>query len=159
MEFPYLKRLILGYMNGELEIRFFSITLDNASSNKAFVDILKTQMNLHKALVCDGEFLHKRCCAYILNLIIQDGLKEIDEVALKIRESIGYIKGSQVRKQKFVESVNHVGLDYKMDMRQDVPTRWNSTFLMLQNALYYRRVWCVLKIFDSNYKHCPSPTE
>ncbi|KAK1589032.1 hypothetical protein Q3G72_029823 [Acer saccharum] len=139
--------------------KIFSITLDNASSNKAFVDILKTQMNLHKALVCDGEFLHIRCCAHILNLIVQDGLKEIDEVVLKIRESIRYIKGSQVRKQKFVESVNHVGLDSKMGMRQDVPTRWNSTFLMLQSALYYRRVWCALEMLDSNYKHCPSPTE
>ncbi|KAK1568528.1 hypothetical protein Q3G72_025505 [Acer saccharum] len=118
-----------------------------------------SKMNLHKALVCDGEFLHIRCCAHILNLIVQDGLKEIDEVVLKIRESIRYIKGSQVRKQKFVESVNHVGLDSKMGMRQDVPTRWNSTFLMLQSALYYRRVWCALEMLDSNYKHCPSPTE
>ncbi|KAK1572590.1 hypothetical protein Q3G72_034951 [Acer saccharum] len=46
-----------------------------------------------------------------------------------------------------------------MGMRQDVPTRWNSTFLMLQSALYYRRVWCALEMLDSNYKHCPSPTE
>ena len=72
--------------------KIFSITLDNVSSNKAFVDILKNQMNLYKALVCDGEFLHIRCCAHILNLIVQDGLKEIDEVVLKICESIRYIK-------------------------------------------------------------------
>ncbi|KAK1559176.1 hypothetical protein Q3G72_011529 [Acer saccharum] len=90
---------------------------------------------------------------------VQDGLEEIDEVVLKICESIRYIKGSQVRKQKCVESVNHIGLDSKMGMRQDVPTRWNSTFLMLQSALYYRRVWCALEMLDSNYKHCPSPTK
>ena len=75
----------------EIENKLFSVILDNASSNDVFVDILRTQLSIRKALICDGGFFHLHCCAHIYNLIVQDGLKEIDIV----------------------------------------PTRWNSTFLMI----------------------------
>ncbi|KAK2655909.1 hypothetical protein Ddye_008961 [Dipteronia dyeriana] len=142
-----------------IEEKIFWITLDNASSNKSFFDILKTQLNLKKALISDGDFLHIRCCAHIVNLIVQDGLKEIDDVVLKIRDCIRYIRGSQVRKQTFLGCCKQVSLESKMGLKQDVPTRWNSTFLMLQSAIYYRHAWCSLELSDNNFKHCPSPSE
>ena len=79
-----------------IEKQLFCMTLDNASVNDVFVDMLKIQLNLKNALYSNGEFFHVRCCAYILNLIIQDGLKEIDEPIYKVRESIKYVRGSQV---------------------------------------------------------------
>ncbi|CAH1435710.1 unnamed protein product [Lactuca virosa] len=66
-----------------IEGKLFSITLDNASSNDTFVNILKLQLNVRKALIKDGQFFHIRCCAHILNLIVQDGLKEMMVVFLK----------------------------------------------------------------------------
>ncbi|KAL0000367.1 hypothetical protein SO802_014148 [Lithocarpus litseifolius] len=70
----------------EIENKVFSVTLDNASSNDVFVDILRTQLSIRKALVCNGEFFHFRCYAHILNLIVQDGLKEIDIAIQKIQK-------------------------------------------------------------------------
>ena len=136
-----------------LEFKLFSITLDNASSNEAFVNTLKTQLNLRNALLNKGEFFHIRCCAHILNLIVQEGLKEMDASVVKIRESVKYIKGSQGRKEKFKECISQVALEKKRGLRQDVPTRWNSTYLMLDSSLYYRRAMTHLKLTDSNYKH------
>ncbi|XP_021757908.1 zinc finger BED domain-containing protein RICESLEEPER 2-like [Chenopodium quinoa] len=69
-----------------IQKNIFSITLDNASSNNVFAENLKGELEL----ICGGEFFHVRCCAHILNLIVQDGLKEIDEVVYKIRESAKY---------------------------------------------------------------------
>ena len=68
-----------------IERKLFSLTLDNASSNDCFVELLKSQLNLKNALLRDGEFFHVQCCAHILNLIVQYGLKEIDESVIKIR--------------------------------------------------------------------------
>ena len=52
-----------------IENKIFCVTLDNASANDVFVGILKEQLNTRKALVCEGDFFHLRCCAHILNLV------------------------------------------------------------------------------------------
>ncbi|KAL0002097.1 hypothetical protein SO802_015878 [Lithocarpus litseifolius] len=142
-----------------IENKIFCVTLDNASSNDVSIDMLRTQLINKKALVCNGEFFHLRCCAHILNLVVQDGLKEIDIVVQKIRESIKYVRGSQGRKKSFYESIKQMDLDGKKGLRQDVSTRWNSTFLMLQSALYYRRAFQHLEVTDYNFKHCPTIDE
>ena len=139
-----------------IERKLFSLTLDNASSNDCFVELLKSQPNLKNALLRDGEFFHIRCCAHILNLIVQDGLKEIDESVIKIQESIKYVKGSSGRKKKFMDCVAQVSLESKKGLRGDVPTRWNSTYVMLDSALFYRRAFIHLHLRDSNYRHCHS---
>jgi hypothetical protein len=135
------------------------VTLDNASSSDVSVDMLRTQLNIKKVLVCQGDLFHLRCCAHVLNLIVQDGLKEIDGVVQKIRECIKYVKGSQGRKVKFFDSIKQMSLDGKKGLRQDVPTRWNSTFLMLESAIFYRRAFHHLELTDSNFKHCPIAVE
>ena len=70
----------------------------------------------------NGQFFHVRCCAHILNLIVQDGLKEIDGAVVKVRGSVKYIKGSFGRKYKFYDCVAQVALECKRGLRQDVPT-------------------------------------
>ncbi|KAK6263850.1 hypothetical protein SCA6_019284 [Theobroma cacao] len=47
----------------------------------------------------------------------------------------------------------------KNGLKQDVPTRWNSTFLILESALYFRLAFPHLKISDSNFRRCPSGDE
>ncbi|CAL9008221.1 unnamed protein product [Prunus brigantina] len=142
-----------------VEKKLFCMTLDNASSNDSFVMLLKGQLNLQNALLMNGIFFHIRCCAHILNLIVQDGLKHIHDSVGKIRESIKYVRGSQGRKQKFLDCAAQVSLDCKKGLRQDVPTRWNSTFLMIDSALYYQRAFLHLQLSDSNYKHFLSEVE
>lgn len=142
-----------------LEFKLFGITLDNATSNDAFVNLLRNQLNLRNALLKNGQFFHIRCCAHILNLIVQEGLKDMDACVVKVRESVKYIKGSQGRKEKFRECIAQVALKKIKGFRQDVPTRWNSTYLMLDGALYYRRAFTHLELSDSNYKHALNDEE
>ena len=113
-----------------IDTKLFSITLDNASSNDNFIVLLKDQLNFKKVLVSSSESFHLRC-AYILNLIVQDGLKEIDGALQKVCNCVKYVKGSQVRKQRLMQTVNQMSIDSKMGLKQDVSTRWNSTYLML----------------------------
>jgi hypothetical protein len=47
---------------------------------------------MKKTLLCGGKFFHIRCCAHILNLMVQDGLKEIDNALQKIRNSVKYVR-------------------------------------------------------------------
>ena len=53
--------------------------------------------------------MHVRCVAHILNLIVQDGLKDISISVKKVREVVRYIRNSPMRLRKFKEFVELVG--------------------------------------------------
>ncbi|CAN1159394.1 hypothetical protein LINPERPRIM_LOCUS20482, partial [Linum perenne] len=38
----------------------------------------------------------------------------------------------------------------------DVPTRWNSTSMLLERALFYKQAFVSLTRVDKDYKDCPS---
>ncbi|XP_057954043.1 zinc finger BED domain-containing protein RICESLEEPER 1-like [Malania oleifera] len=71
-----------------IDRKIFSITLDNATANDSMQDILSSQLSLQAPLVSGGEYFHVRCCAHVLNLIVQEGLKVIERVVYNIRESV-----------------------------------------------------------------------
>ncbi|XP_050891095.1 zinc finger BED domain-containing protein RICESLEEPER 2-like [Lathyrus oleraceus] len=113
-------------------------------------DHLKTHLRVQGNLMCDGEFFHIRCSAHVLNLIVQEGLKVDSEALHKIRESV---------KHKFRDCVEDVGINVSGGLRFDVSTRWNSTYLMLESALQYRKAFEFYKVADRSYKYCPSDEE
>lgn len=114
-----MKEFVHYNVNGALNKKIlFSMTLDNASANNIFVHLCKSQLTLKEVLLNDGDFFHIRCCAHISNLIVQDGLTKIYESVQKIRESIKYVRGSQVRRKKFLECVSHVPLKVKKGLSQ-----------------------------------------
>ncbi|XP_026396740.1 zinc finger BED domain-containing protein RICESLEEPER 2-like [Papaver somniferum] len=93
-------------------------------------------------------------------LIVKEGLKKIDPAVLKIRASVKSLKKSQVRKQKFLDIVDTLGMSgIKRGIRQDVKTRWNSTYLMLDSCILYKPVFSHLKLVDSDYEDCPTDEE
>ncbi|KAF7835614.1 zinc finger BED domain-containing protein RICESLEEPER 2-like [Senna tora] len=142
-----------------IEKKIFSITLDNASYNDVLMNVLKKHPSLGCSLPCNGDFFHIRCGAHILNLIVQEGLKVIDHALHKIRESVKYVKGSEIRKVRFATCLSQLSYLTSKKVRQDVPTRWNSTYLMLDTALSFREAFAHLNRIDSNFKCCPSDTE
>ena len=72
---------------------------------------------------------------------MQDGLKEVSESVKKVKECVKYIKNSPARLRKFREVVDLVSIDSKACLSLDVPTRWNSTYLMLKTAFVYEKAF------------------
>ena len=79
-------------------MKIFSLTLNNTSTNDVSLELLKNQLCAKKRLERLGEYFYLRCCAHIKNIVVQEGLKEIDDSGMVIRESIKYVTGFQVRK-------------------------------------------------------------
>ena len=82
-----------------------------------------------------------RCCAHILNLIVGDGIREIDASIAKVLEVVRYVKFSQNRNQIFMGFVERLGIESKSLLCLDVPTRWNSTYLMLKTTQNFEKVF------------------
>ena len=104
-------------------------------------------------MLCVGIFFHVHCGAHILNLIIQEGLKVIDDSVIKIRETMKYFKGSETRIYRFDECAKIVGMKRTKGLRLDVCIRWNATYDMIDSAMRYRSVLNCLAEEDANFKH------
>ena len=65
----------------------FTITADNVSSNDTAIDYVKKKTKERDISILGGEFMHMRCYAHILNLIVQSGLKSIHESIAKVRNA------------------------------------------------------------------------
>ena len=118
-----------------------TITVDNASSNDLAIQYLRRRINHWNGSVLGGDYLHMRCAAHILNLIIKDGLKDLDVSIVKVRGAVKYVRSSPSRLQKFKECVEEEMIQTKSLVCLDVETRWNSTFLMLKTAVMFKKAF------------------
>jgi hypothetical protein len=121
------------------EKKLFSLTLDNASNNLVAVkDIIQDlRVNASSCLICDGIFFHIRCACHILNLVARDGLAVISKALEKIKDLVLTVKGSLLQWEELMKRATECGLDTSKGIQLDVSTRWNSTYMMLRDALHY----------------------
>ena len=82
-----------------------------------------------------------RCIAHILNLVVTEGLKEAGNSVKRVREAVRYIRNSPTRLHKFKEVVDLIGCELKCSLSLYVPTRWNSTHIMLKIACLFDKVF------------------
>lgn len=69
------------------------------------------------------------CLAHIVNLIVNDGLKDVNESIARVKTIIRYVKHSLVRLQKFKAYVEVKRIQCKGFLHLDVSTKWNFTYL------------------------------
>jgi hypothetical protein len=62
--------------------KVFTIAVDNANANNNAINYMRRVLNESKGTFAEGEYLHMRCVAHIINLIVNEGLKEIDNLFL-----------------------------------------------------------------------------
>lgn len=139
-----------------IENKISTITLDNATSNDSAARHLKDSFSLKGNLHFGGKIFHVRCCAHILNIMVQDGLDMIEDVTANVRNSVKYLKGSPSRLHRFYEIARQCQLSNVKKLTLDVPTRWNSTYAMLNSALIYKDVFPRYHDRDPFFRFVPS---
>lgn len=157
---------IKGVMSWNLEKRLFSLTLDNAGNNNSCVRVVVKELNdlakLNKSppLICNGVFFHVRCLCHILNLVAQDGLSIIGSSVKNIRAVIVIVKNSTLQWEEFQKCAEFFELNNKSGLPLDVPTRWNSTYDMLSQAIYYKNaIQRLVYVHKDKYGHCAPSTD
>ncbi|KAL0431053.1 UNVERIFIED_CONTAM: putative AC transposase [Sesamum radiatum] len=127
-----------------------TLTVDNASSNDLTIDYLKRNSKWKRSIL-DNRFLHVRCCAHIVNLIVKDGLNEQSNCIIRIRNAIKYVRSSPSRFRIFKKCVDMEKIESKHLVSLDIDTRWNSTYLMLEHAEKFEWAFKRLEREDNAY--------
>ncbi|KAG2664995.1 hypothetical protein I3760_16G109000 [Carya illinoinensis] len=137
----HLQKRVLNFCNyftdWRIENKVSTITVDNARYNDVTLRVLKNVFSLKKKLSIGGQLFHVRCCTHITNLLVKDGLSEIGELVDCVQEWVKYLVASEARIKQFSDIAKQLQLPSKKPFL-DVPTRWNSTYLMLVAALEFR---------------------
>ncbi|KAF7125028.1 hypothetical protein RHSIM_Rhsim12G0047200 [Rhododendron simsii] len=98
----------------------FTMTVDNASSNGTAIEYLKRKTLDWKRTVLGHEYMHMRCCAHILNLIVVEGLKDMSESILSVRDVVRYVRSSPQRMETFKKCVEKEKIKSKQTVCLDV---------------------------------------
>ncbi|KAL4566642.1 hypothetical protein LXL04_030762 [Taraxacum kok-saghyz] len=139
----------------DIEKKVFTISVDNASNNDAAVRILSETFSRIKKLPCGGKMFHVRCCAHILNLMVQDGLSRIAYIIEDIHDTVTFINQNEARLKLFSEIVQQLQLPHRK-LILECKTRWNSTYQMLSAAIKFKDVFPMLKEREPRYLSCPN---
>ncbi|KAJ6749555.1 hypothetical protein OIU85_000217 [Salix viminalis] len=134
------------------------ILLDITPPKEHMIGELRSKVS-DKAPLVHGHLFCVPSYAQILSLLVQDGFSEIRSLLYKIRECIEYVNGSSLRRQWFQEAISNGSLQDKEMPFQDVPARWDTTFLMLESSLEFREAFNHLEQLDRDFKVNPSAEE
>ncbi|XP_076912940.1 zinc finger BED domain-containing protein RICESLEEPER 2-like [Bidens hawaiensis] len=138
-------------LNGWDIDNIFTISVDNASENDSAIDFLNiVYANNHISLL-HGKWIHIRCAAHILNLVVQDGMKNVDESIENIRYVVKWVKKSGARIEKFKKCAESARCASTKELVLDVPTRWNSTYLILDVAEAYDHAFDRFDLEDATF--------
>jgi hypothetical protein len=131
--------------------KIISITTDNATNNVSAMNMLK--LNFQAENFFKFKSFHLRCFAYVLNLIVENGLKKspLNKLIEKIRNLVTFVKTSPKEQQKFELTSKTLGKVY-FSLKKDVKNRWNSVLIMLNSVISMDETIKYLCFSDVSFK-------
>ena len=78
---------------------------------------------------------------HIINLVVVDGLKDMHNSVVSIRNAARYVRFSPAHLNRFKECVEEENIESKSLLCLNVQTKWNSTYLMLEAALKFQKAF------------------
>jgi hypothetical protein len=82
---------------------------------------------------------------------VYEGLKDIDDSIVKVRNMVKCVKVSPHRLAQFKSCAERKTIACNASLTLDVPTRWNSTYTILEVAVKYERAFDLMIDEDSNF--------
>jgi len=118
-------RRVIG--DWELQTKLVAIVTDNAANITAAVRQLQQSDSSFRLVK------HLPCFAHTLNLVVQQAVQSINDIKTKVKNIVAYFHQSTVAAAKLEELQVQMRPDQgPLKLKNDVITRWNSTFHMCQ---------------------------
>jgi hypothetical protein len=120
----------------DINNRIISLTTDNGSNMLACGRELANEL---ETCFSNLTFSHKRCAAHIINLAVKAGMKYLDSTIIKLQKFVIKIRNSQLLLDDLKSICRIKNKKFLMPI-QDVDTRWNATYLMIERQINIRNV-------------------
>ncbi|XP_054272583.1 zinc finger BED domain-containing protein 4-like [Macrosteles quadrilineatus] len=88
--------------------------------------------NITNAIVDFLQLKHYGCYAHKINLIVQKSVEPANQMIAKVKSIVAHFKRSNKAALKLVKYQEQSGIKEPKRLIQDIVTRWNSTFFMLE---------------------------
>ncbi len=115
----------------EIEKKVLGVTTDNGPNMVASIRLLKSFLLENHGI----QIAPRRCIAHVLDLVVKSGLEYIKPSLEKVRGFTNTLANSSLLSQQLRETAAFSNLQreapHANKIPQDVPTRWNSTYLMM----------------------------
>ena len=129
----------------DIQHKLFCITTDNASNNDTMAKELSDRLLNRHDIVWDPDTLHIHCLAHIINLVVRkliDSLQSSDDYPFKrtlgkIRELAKAARHGSKKPASMRTACREANVTFHR-IPLDVTVRWNSTYRMLEKAVYLR---------------------
>lgn len=127
------------------------ITDEWGLSDKILLVVSDNAANITCAVKERLKWKHWGCFGHTLNLIVKDALKVVEQLIKKIRTIVAHFKRSSQATQKLMDCQKQCGINEPKKILQDVVTRWNSTFYMLERFVdLEQHIRSVLGLLDTH---------
>lgn len=104
--------------------------------------------NMVKALGLMEDCLHTRCFAHTLQLLVNEALKEHEELITQVKEFVAIFHHSTNAADKLRVLAAALSMPIN-ELKSFEPTRWQATFAMIDSVV---KLWPALKVLQDESK-------
>lgn len=120
-------------------------------TDKVLIVVSDNAANIKGAVVNELKWKHFGCYAHTINLIVEDALEPVRLLLSKIKGIVSHFKRSNLDTQKLIKYQTDSGVNNPKKLIQDICTRWNSTFYMVERLVSIEAaVRATIALIDKN---------
>ncbi|KAK1575427.1 hypothetical protein Q3G72_005417 [Acer saccharum] len=149
------KRMLLDW---NIDKNICCITAQNIVEEDCLVTEIRKWLT-YKDYVSRLRVLDCGCFVHFLNLLVEDGLQEVEDIFQKIMKCNSYIFCTPDNERKFRIAVDYARSEGMNVISEEVPVNSTCSIQSLEKVLGFREVFFLLQVVDSDFSLNPLEEE